>query len=116
MPEYVNEACSTYYPLIEKYEWDKDTAVQVMMAESGCVKEAVNWADSHKTCSASYSLFQIACMHAETYGYTLDDLYKPEVNIEIAYKLWSEQGWSPWTTYTSGKYLKYATTSPQNAL
>lgn len=69
--------------------------MEVCRLESGGVPTADNWDDGHAGCDGSFGLFQIGCLH----GVSREDLHNPITNIETAYKLWSTEGWHPWTTY-----------------
>ena len=45
-------------------------------------------------------IFQIHPVHRkriESMGYTWDQMYEVLPNIKVAYEIWSEQGWKPWT-------------------
>ena len=84
--------------IISEYGWDTQVAYAVMKAESGGNPSAVNWNDVHKGCIGSFGLFQLGCMHGAR-----EDLLNAEKNVEIAYKLWRRDGWSPWTV--CGKYV-----------
>lgn len=74
--------------------WDVNTAIAVCKCESGGNASAKN------TSGRDYSigLFQI-----NLYGYLAYTrpsegwLLNPHNNVEWAYKMWKEQGWSPWT-------------------
>lgn len=45
----------------------------------------------------NYGLFQINGIHVGmTPNHSLEDLYDPEINVEIAYRLYQAQGWTPW--------------------
>lgn len=76
-------------------ESEVETAMQICRLESNGVANADNWKDSHVGCNGSFGLFQIGCLH----GVTRDQLHIPELNIKVAYNLWSTQGWYPWSTY-----------------
>lgn len=93
--------------LLEQYDWDVRTARAVLLAESEGNPNAVNWNDHHGSCISSRGLFQIGCFWAEHFGYTVEDLYVPSVNVEIAYRIWKEQGWQPWGVIHDGRYLQY---------
>lgn len=44
--------------------------------------------------------FQLHPVHAWRFlqrGWTWDDAFIPKRNVEIAYEIWVEQGWHPWT-------------------
>ena len=84
-----------------------DIANAIIMAESGGNPTAYNpeWhfdRYGNKICQGSYGMWQLACLHGK-----VEDLYDPVKSTEIAYRLWKTSGFYPWTTYTSGKYLKY---------
>lgn len=63
--------------------------------ESGGVATATNWSDSHEGCNGSFGILQVACIH----GVDREALYNPATNIKVAYELWKENGYAPWTTY-----------------
>lgn len=99
--------CEQYRPLVAQYSWNVDVAMAVMQAESSCNPNAVNWTDNHRVCKGSFSLMQVGCFWYPHFGYTIDTKFNPEINISIAYKIWERSGFSPWSTYTNGAYLKY---------
>lgn len=92
--------CSAYKGLVAKYNWNVNTAMAIMQAESGCNTAAIS-----PTCD--HGLMQINCVHRDMVGGDLNKLHDPATNIRVAYAIYSGGGWSPWTTYTSGAYLKY---------
>lgn len=87
--------------LVKQYDWDHDTAMAVMMAESGGNPDAYN-PEAHNGCNGSVGLFQIACVHDDK-----KKLFDPEYNVQRAYEIWSEQNWEPWGAYIDGRYLAY---------
>ncbi len=87
--------CQQYKNLIEQYPWPQQTAMTICEMESGGVATASNWKDSHEGCNGSFGLFQIGCLH----GVDREDLYDPATNIKVAYQLWKENGFKPWSTY-----------------
>jgi len=87
---------------IAQYDWDVDIAYAVMMAESDADSQAVNEKDSHASCNGSYGLFQLACFWGDT-----QDLLDENINIEVAYIIYSKQGWKPWGAYSDKRYLAY---------
>lgn len=97
--------CTEYTSLIESYDWDVSTAMQICRDESNGNPSAINWADKHRDkygnviCVSSQGLMQVACIHPSTYGYALEDLQDPVKNVAIAYKIYEESGWCPWATY-----------------
>jgi hypothetical protein len=100
-----------------------NTAYGIAMAESGGRAGAYNG----KGLDKSSGLFQInmenndprnpnmGIKRNESYlkkykniGYTgPESLKDPNINAKIAYDLYQDQGFKPWSTYTSGKYLQY---------
>jgi Lysozyme like domain len=90
---------------------DLDIAVAVALAES----EGNTKAHNGKGEDDSYGLWQINMFGSMGPGRRRDfalasdaDLYQPDVNAKAAYKIWKSQGWKRgWTTYSSGKYIKF---------
>lgn len=93
-----------------------DVAVAVALAESGGDTNAHNGDAS--TGDDSYGVMQINMIgslgpdrrkrfHLKSNA----DLFDSATNARVAYAIWKEQGWHPWTTYTSGKYKEHMTTS-----
>lgn len=94
--------------LANGYAWPVAVARAICMAESGGVPTKKNLNDNHGKCIGSYGLMQNACFWPAFFGYPFEALYNPSVNMDIAYKIYVRSGgFSPWTTYTSGAYLKY---------
>lgn len=55
-----------------------------------------------------WGYFQINTVHLKRPGLNLRDLLDCRANIDFAYKLYSEEhGFTAWSTYNSGAYLKY---------
>lgn len=92
--------CEAYRGLVSQYNWSVSTAMAVMHAESGCNPTA-----SSPTCD--HGLMQINCVHRAAVGGDLSLLNDPATNIKVAFAVYSGAGWSAWTTYTSGAYLRY---------
>lgn len=104
---YVPAGCDSFIPLLAEYPWDINVALAVLTAESGCNPSVPNHSDQHRGCAGSYGLMQIACVHTQTFGVTVEALYDPATNIRIAYALYKERGWQPWGAYTDGRYQQY---------
>lgn len=88
-----------YVPLIKQYNWPVPTAIAIMRAESGgdpnqISDPSINW--DH---IPDYGLMQLHGI----------DILDPAQNIAYAYyhKYLPAHGFTPWTTYTSGRYLQY---------
>lgn len=80
--------CDLARSLINQYDWNKEVAYQVMMAESHCNPNAANLNDVHGSCVGSFGLFQINCGHGQ--------LYDPATNVAVAYNMYKQSGWQPW--------------------
>lgn len=92
--------CGSYISEFQKYSWSVTTAVAICQAESGGNPYAIS-----PTCDRG--LMQVNCIHSDMVSGNLSALYDPATNIAVAYRIYSSAGWSAWTTYTSGRYLKY---------
>ena len=70
------------------------TALCVIRYESGGNPDAKN------PRSTARGLFQIlASLWAPHFGVSYQDLYNPELNVRLAYKIYLSQGWGAWTVY-----------------
>jgi hypothetical protein len=83
--------------LVEQYDWPIATAKRICFAESGGNVAAINWNDNHGSCKGSYSLMQVGCIHYYSRGLTPNT--DPNLNMKIAYEIWKQQGFHPWSTY-----------------
>jgi Lysozyme like domain len=87
---------------------DLATAVAIALAESGGNPNAYNPETAARAPAGkgSYGLWQIYLnLHPE---FTGANLYDPQTNALAAYAVYAvARGFSPWTTYTSGKYRAY---------
>ena len=54
-------------------------------------------------CIGSYGLLQVGCLHFTREENPAD----PATNIATAYEVWKQQGYTAWTQYSNGEYLKY---------
>lgn len=102
-----DDACKQYEPAVARYnDWNVSTMLAIMMAESGCNADHIN--NNPGTGDYSVGLLQINLFGALANSRpSADWLFNPTNNIDYAHKLYERSGYSPWTTYTSGKYLKY---------
>ena len=82
---------------------DPKLATAIALAESGGVVNAL----MRSTKEISVGLWQI---NTKVHPYTPEEMAVPVLNAEAAYKI-SKGGtdWTPWTTFTSGKYRKFLT-------
>lgn len=84
--------------LVLNYDWPQATALRICNAESHGNANALNTRDDHGKCRGSYGLMQIACFWFPFYGYEIT--FDPQINIDIAYKIWQRQGgFTAWSTY-----------------
>lgn len=75
--------------LVAGYPWPVDQAIRVMMCESSGDANAVN--------GPNQGLFQInAAVHQDRVA-PGESLYDPVVNVRVAYAIWQDQGWRPWS-------------------
>ena len=79
-----------------KDEWR--LAKAIMLAESGGNEKAIN---TNTNGTKDRGLFQINSIHKET------NLFDPEHNIEVAYKVYKKQGWTAWSAYNNKSYKKF---------
>ncbi len=62
--------------------------------------ENVHWDPRAVSATDDYGLFQINWVHTQPGGRAHGvDLMNPRENVRIAYGLYQEQGWWPWTCY-----------------
>ena len=54
-----------------------------------------------------WGYFQINSIHLTRRGLNLRDLLDCKANIDFAYRLYSEEGFQPWSTYVGGQYRKF---------
>lgn len=55
-----------------------------------------------------WGYFQINTVHLERPGLNLRELLDCKTNIDFAYQLYQEKhGFTPWSTYNSGKYRQF---------
>ena len=81
------------------------TALAVQRAENPRGACEVYHYNSDGTLDWGY--FQINTVHLKRAGVNLRDLLDCRANIDFAYKLYTERGFEPWTTFSSGAYRQY---------
>lgn len=95
---YKTPNCAAYRGLVAQYDWNVNTAMAVMQAESGCRAITPSNADLNYDGVPDYGLFQL-------HGMNITD---PAENVRIAYTVkYKTQGWGAWNAYKSGAYLAY---------
>lgn len=93
VPQAVPVPASGIERLVCSYDWPCAQALRVMWCESGGEPTAYNP-------SGASGLFQIMRRYHEdkviALGYTWDQIFIPEVNVAVAYKIYSGSGWGLW--------------------
>ena len=74
----------------------------IMRAESGCNPRSDN-TGLNRDGSNDKGLFQINSIH----GFSDAERLDPIRNIEIAFRIWQNQGYRAWSAYSNGTYLKF---------
>lgn len=103
----------TIEEIIKRYDWDTTIALAIARAEGGIIdkKDKLSFNTRATNYNANGSIdrgvFQINSVHLKMVNGDSEKLYDPEINIEIAYKLYKKSGWTPWVAYKSGTYIKY---------
>lgn len=97
---YPKQGCEAYRAEISRYDWNVETAIRVMKAESGCNTNAVG--DNYPIRGEiipSIGLFQIRTLRGRPSSEALKD---PATNIAWAYKLYQASRWQPWSVCKNG--------------
>jgi hypothetical protein len=85
---------------------DCRVALAIQRAENPAGKCEIYHYNTDGTLDWGY--FQINTVHLKRPGLNLRDLLDCKANIDFAYKLFQEsQGFTPWSTYNSGRYRQY---------
>lgn len=94
--------CEEFRELVEKYPWDSKIMLAIMRAESGCNPRSDN---TGLNCDGSNDkgLLQINSIH----GFSDAERLDPIRSIEIAFRIWQNQGYRAWSAYSNGSYLKF---------
>ena len=74
---------------------EADNAIKIAQAESGLNPNAIH---INKGGSVDRGIFQINSVHLDRVNGNAEALFDPKTNIKVAYEIFSEQGWCPWTT------------------
>ncbi|MGV9002382.1 MAG: transglycosylase SLT domain-containing protein [Candidatus Saccharimonadaceae bacterium] len=106
-PAQAPQGCDT----VQSYSWDVATARAICMAESGGDSTADN-TGLNSDGSNDKGLMQINSIHTpQLIGDT--ERFDPAQNVKAAYAIYkgaekrSGNGWTAWSSYNSGKYVKY---------
>ena len=85
--------CEEYREIINSYDWPVTYAMAICQAES---QGNANAEGDKNTPYHSYGLFQVRALPGRPSG---EELIDPEFNIKIAYQIYKESGWCPWSVY-----------------
>lgn len=98
---------TTNEPIIENkikkaFPDNYEVMLAIAQAESELNKNAYN-PEWHNGCQGSIGIFQIACVHVDN----PELLYDVDYNIEVAKRIYENEGLEPWGAYTDKRYLAY---------
>jgi len=87
------------------YDWPKNIAYAVCMAESSGNTHAVGdtWV-INGVYAPSCGLMQVRTLKGRP---SCEELQNPQVNMEWAYRLYKAHGFQPWSMYLNGRYQRY---------
>lgn len=90
----------------QKFGTDCRVALAIQRAENLAGKCEIYHYNTDGTLDWGY--FQINTVHLKRPGLNLRDLLDCKANIDFAFQLFQEsRGFTPWSTYKSGRYLQY---------
>ena len=76
--------------LIASYPWPQEQALAVARCENRELDPSII------SDTGDYGIFQINEVHIGRVGGDLTRLLIAEVNVRVAYEIWSAEGWVPW--------------------
>lgn len=102
--------CSEIEAEINKYDWDKETALAVAKAESDCDANAYGdqdfvYTENNREYGYSVGAFQVRILPGREHC----DTYEVDKNISCAYEIYQKAGnnFTPWSMWNNGRYKKY---------
>lgn len=98
--------CERFRPLVARYDWDENIALAVMQAESGCNPYADN-TGLNSDGTTDKGLMQINSIHVTSGLIGDQERFIPESNIRAAYAIYQGNSWNAWSSYNSGKHIKF---------
>lgn len=109
-PNITLENCDPAIAEIEKYDWDEETAIAIMKAESKCDANSKGdtdlvYSENNREYGYSVGLFQIRILPEREDCDTFDIA----TNVKCAYDIYSSDGnsWEAWSRYNDGEYRNY---------
>jgi hypothetical protein len=111
-PEIIVEKFVLDYPEpidtpLKKYICDKwgafdcKTALAVFTAESGLREDAIH---PNNNGTVDFGIGQINSIHFKRPGCSLKEVVDQYKNVDCAFSIWKEQGWTPWVAFNSGSF------------
>jgi len=91
----------------EKYIFEKfgiedyKIAISIAKAESGLREDAIN---INTNSTIDVGIFQINSIHFKKEFCTLKDVATMKGNVDCAYEIYKQQGWSPWVVWNTGSF------------
>lgn len=105
--------CEAVAREIAKYGgWDNQIMLAIAKAENSTCDPLVHNLSAGEThyngkgeiiCVGSHGVLQVGCLHYRD-GESFDDL---ATNVAVAHRVWEGAGYTAWTMYKNGRYLKY---------
>lgn len=94
------------------------TYIHIKFKEAGKLAQAIFTAESGLNCrqkqdylnkdkSIDYGVAQINSVHLKRVNNNAEKLLDCKTNIDVAYQIYTEQGFTPWVAYTNGSYKKH---------
>lgn len=59
--------------------------------------------ENHRVCIGSYGVLQVACVHFRPD----EDRNDTATVVKVAYRVWQNGGYSPWSMYRNGRYKEF---------
>jgi len=89
--------------IVEKFGvWDAKTALAIAKAESGFREDAININTNN---TIDVGIFQINSVHFKKPGCSIKDLVDQYKNVDCAYTIYKDQGFTPWVAFLNEAYL-----------
>jgi len=88
---------------VKYFGQDSETIRAICKAENH--EQDPNAIHRNRNGSVDQGLCQINTINVDKY--VGENIFDPEINIKTAKKIYDSQGWTAWTQYKNGEYLKY---------
>jgi hypothetical protein len=88
--------------ICEKFgPFDCKTALAVFTAESGLREDAIH---PNNNGTVDFGIGQINSIHFKRPGCSLKEVVDQYKNVDCAFSIWREQGWTPWVAFNNGNF------------